>query len=82
MSKGEKTLRSAAWFGDELHQGFVSRGWAKNQGHPEQMFDGRPIIGICNAWPDLNPCNAPLRILAEQVKRSIYEVGDFHWSFR
>jgi len=47
MSNGEKTLRSAAWFGDELHQGFVSRGWAKNQGHPEQMFDGRPVIGIC-----------------------------------
>ncbi len=81
MSKGEKTLRSAAWFGDELHQGFVARGWAKNQGHPEQMFDGRPVIGICNTWSDLNPCNAHLRILAEQVKRGIYEAGGFPLEF-
>ena len=66
MSGDEKTLRSAGWFGDEWHQGFVSRGWTKNQGHPEQMFDGRPVIGICNTWSDLNPCNAHLRILAGQ----------------
>ena len=81
MTGDEKTLRSAAWFGDEWHQGFVSRGWTKNQGHPEQMFDGRPVIGICNTWSDLNPCNAHLRILAEQVKRGVYEAGGFPLEF-
>ena len=81
MTGNEKTLRSAAWFGDEWHQGFVSRGWTKNQGHPEQMFDGRPVIGICNTWSDLNPCNAHLRILAEQVKRGVYEAGGFPLEF-
>lgn len=81
MAEQRKALRSAAWFGDELHQGFISRGWAKNQGHPEQMFDGRPVIGICNTWSDLNPCNAHLRILAEQVKRGVYEAGGFPLEF-
>ena len=81
MTGDKKTLRSAGWFGDEWHQGFVSRGWTKNQGHPEQMFDGRPVIGICNTWSDLNPCNAHLRILAEQVKRGVYEAGGFPLEF-
>ena len=81
MAKNSGELRSAKWFSDPLHQGFVARGWAKNQGHPDQMFDGRPGIGICNTWPDLNPCNAHLRILAEQVKRGIYEAGGFPLEF-
>ncbi len=81
MTGDNKKLRSAGWFGDEWHQGFVSRGWTKNQGHPEQMFDGRPVIGICNTWSDLNPCNAHLRILAEQVKRGVYEAGGFPLEF-
>ena len=81
MAKNSGELRSAQWFSDPLHQGFVARGWAKNQGHPDQMFDGRPVIGICNTWSDLNPCNAHLRILAEQVKRGIYEAGGFPLEF-
>jgi len=64
-----------------MHTGFVARGWLKNQGHPEQMFDGRPVIGICNTFSDLNPCNANLRILAEQVKRGVYEAGGFPLEF-
>ena len=75
------TWRSADWFGDPMHKGFVARGWAKNQGHPEQMFDGRPVIGICNTYSDLNPCNAHLRILGEQVKRGVYEAGGFPLEF-
>ena len=81
MGDDKKALRSAQWFSDPLHQGFVARGWAKNQGHPDQMFAGRPVIGICNTWSDLNPCNAHLRILAEQVKRGIYEAGGFPLEF-
>ncbi len=74
-------LRSRHWFGRYDLMGFVSRGWMKNQGHAEHLFDGRPIIGICNTWSDLTPCNAHFRILAEQVKRGVYEAGGFPLEF-
>ena len=74
-------LRSEGWFADPMHTGFVARGWLKAQGHPQQMFDGRPVIGICNTFSDLNPCNANLRILAEQVKRGVYEAGGLPLEF-
>jgi dihydroxy-acid dehydratase len=61
--------------------GFIYRSWIKNQGHPQQMFDGRPVIGICNTWSDLTPCNAHLRILAEMVKRGVYEAGGYPLEF-
>jgi dihydroxy-acid dehydratase len=81
MAEDRGALRSQGWFADPLHKGFVARGWLKSQGHPEQMFHGRPVIGICNTWSDLNPCNANLRILAEQVKRGVYEAGGFPLEF-
>ena len=81
MADEKNGLRSTNWFADSMHTGFVARGWLRNQGHPEQMFDGRPVIGICNTFSDLNPCNANLRILAEQVKRGVYEAGGFPLEF-
>lgn len=74
-------LRSRAWFGGFDTLNFTHRSWLKNQGHPEDMFDGRPVIGICNTWSDLTPCNAHFRILAEMVKRGIYEAGGFPFEF-
>ena len=74
-------LRSADWFAPVTHHGFVSRSWLKGRGHPQQMFDGKPVIGICNTWSDLNPCNAHLRILAESAKRGVYEAGGFPLEF-
>ena len=74
-------LRSTEWFGTIDIHGFVARGWARNQGHPEQMFDGRPVIGICNTWSDLTPCNGHFRILAETIKRGVYEAGGFPLEF-
>jgi dihydroxy-acid dehydratase len=59
----------------------MHRSWIKNQGHPDQMFDGRPVIGICNTWSDLNPCNAHFKELAEVVKRGVYEAGGFPVEF-
>jgi dihydroxy-acid dehydratase len=78
---GSGKLRSAGWFDRQDMAGFVARGWLRNQGHPEHLFAGRPVIGICNTWSDLNPCNAGLRILAEQVKRGVYEAGGFPLEF-
>ena len=75
------TLRSQDWFGRLDMMGFVHRSWTKNQGHPDHMFDGRPVIGICNTWSDLTPCNAHFRTLAEHVKRGIYEAGGFPMEF-
>ncbi len=76
-----RQLRSQNWFGRTDLTGFVSRGWMKNQGHAEHLFDGRPVIGICNTWSELTPCNGHFRILAEQVKRGVYEAGGFPVEF-
>ena len=70
-----KKLRSQAWFGGVSKDAFMHRSWMKNQGMPADVFDGRPVIGICNTWSELTPCNAHLRDLAERVKRGVYEAG-------
>jgi dihydroxy-acid dehydratase len=74
-------LRSAEWFGKNDKMGYVHRSWLRNQGHPDHMFRGRPVIGICNTWSDLTPCNAHLRDFAEIVKRGVYEAGGFPLEF-
>ncbi|MEQ8473967.1 MAG: IlvD/Edd family dehydratase [Marinoscillum sp.] len=80
MDKDPKKLRSAEWFGKNDKMGFVHRSWLRNQGHPDHMFK-KPVIGICNTWSDLTPCNAHLREFAEIVKRGIYEAGGFPFEF-
>jgi dihydroxy-acid dehydratase len=77
----EKPLRSREWFARQDSYGFIYRSWLKNQGHAARMFDGRPVIGICNTWSDLTPCNGHLRGLAEHVKRGVYEAGGFPLEF-
>src|ERR1700743_1096243 len=74
-------FRSSDWFGKKDKMGFIYRSWMKNQGMPEDMFDGRPVIGICNTWSELTPCNAHLRDIAESVRRGILEAGGFPVEF-
>jgi dihydroxy-acid dehydratase len=74
-------LRSSAWFGGLDRDGFIHRSWMKNQGIPADLFDGRPVIGICNTWSELTPCNAHLREIAERVKRGVYEAGGLPLEF-
>jgi len=74
-------FRSSAWFGPRDRDGFIHRSWMKNQGLPDHLFDGRPVIGICNTWSELTPCNAHFRTLAEYVKRGVYEAGGFPLEF-
>jgi dihydroxy-acid dehydratase len=82
MSPTKKpALRSHEWFGKRDRNGFMHRSWMKNQGYPEDLFDGRPIIGICNTWSELTPCNGHFRELAEFVKRGVYEAGGFPLEF-
>ncbi|MCW3082446.1 IlvD/Edd family dehydratase [Segetibacter sp.] len=77
----EVNLRSRQWFGRKGKDGFVYRAWMKNQGIPDYEFDGKPVIGICNTWSELTPCNAHFRELAESVKRGIYQAGGFPVEF-
>jgi L-arabonate dehydrase len=77
----KRRLRSQDWFGKQDKDGFIHRSWLKNQGHPDDMFDGRPVIGICNTWSELTPCNGHFRELAEFVKRGVYEAGGFPLEF-
>jgi L-arabonate dehydrase len=74
-------LRSQNWFGKKDKMGFYYRSWFKNQGYPNHSFDGRPVIGICNTWSELTPCNAHLRDIAESVKRGVHEAGGFPLEF-
>jgi len=77
----KRTLRSQAWFGRQDRDGFAYRSWVKGKGVPHDQFDGRPVIGICNTFSELTPCNSHFRTLAEQVKIGVYEAGGFPLEF-
>src|ERR1700710_2470918 len=77
----DKKLRSSEWFGRTGKDGFIYRSWMKNQGIPAHEFKGKPVIGICNTWSELTPCNAHFQELAESVKHGIYEAGGFPVEF-
>ncbi|MGL1959365.1 MAG: dihydroxy-acid dehydratase [Colwellia sp.] len=68
-------LRSASWFGTNDKNGFMYRSWMKNQGIPDHHFQNKPVIGICNTWSELTPCNGHFRELAEKIKNGIREAG-------
>ena len=76
-----KPLRSQAWFGRQDRDGFAYRSWVKGKGVPHDQFDGRPVIGICNTFSELTPCNSHFRTLVEQVKIGVYEAGGFPLEF-
>ena len=77
----KQKLRSQNWFGKTGKDGFIYRAWMKNQGIPSHEFEGKSVIGICNTWSELTPCNAHFRELAESVKRGISEAGGFPVEF-
>ena len=79
--KKDKKLRSQEWFGGADKMGFVHRSWFRNQGYPDDHFRGKPVIGICNTWSDLTPCNGHLREFAEIVKKGVLEAGGFPLEF-
>ena len=74
-------LRSQQWFGRQDRDGFAYRSWIKGKGVPDDQFDGRPVIGICNTFSELTPCNSHFRTIAEQVKIGVYEAGGFPLEF-
>ncbi|RFS18383.1 IlvD/Edd family dehydratase [Emticicia sp. C21] len=80
-SENTTKLRSQDWFGKEGKDGFIYRSWIKNQGYPAHQFKGKPVIGICNTWSEVTPCNGHFRELAQSVKNGVYEAGGFPLEF-
>jgi dihydroxy-acid dehydratase len=81
MSGNGRKLRSQAWFGGTDRDSMMHRSWMKNEGMPPDSFDGRPVIGICNTWSELTPCNAHFRLIAERVRRGVLEAGGLPLEF-
>jgi L-arabonate dehydrase len=79
--KGALKLRSRDWFGKNDRWGMAHRAWLRSEGFSQQVFDGKPVIGICNSWSELNNCNAHLRTVADAVKRGVWEAGGFPLEF-
>lgn len=73
--------RSASWFGAHGRAGMTARSWMKNQGPSDEVFDGRPVIGIATTWSELAPCNAHQQRIAESVKRGVWQSGGFPLEF-
>src|SRR5436309_5200275 len=79
--KKPEDLRSQQWFGRQDRDGFAYRSWVKGKGVPHDQFDGRPVIGICNTFSELTPCNSHCRTIAEHVKTGVFEAGGFPLEF-
>jgi dihydroxy-acid dehydratase len=80
-SSDRPSLRSRDWFGKRDRWGLGHRAWLRAEGFSERVFEGKPVIGICNSWSELNNCNAHLRQVAEAVKRGVWEAGGFPLEF-
>jgi len=78
---GKKELRSQSWFARQDKNGFYYRSWLKNRGFPQDQFDGRPVIGICNTWSELTPCNTHFKTIADHVRWGVLEAGGFPLEF-
>ena len=70
-----RPLRSRGWFSGPEYYDFARRAWLRSEGFSHDVFEGKPIIGICNSWSELNNCNAGLRDVAEAVKRGVWQAG-------
>ena len=81
MKKKSAGWRSVQWFSRQDIYGFIYRSWMKNRGVPHDMFDGRPVIGICNTWSELTPCNTHFRVLADHVRHGVLDAGGFPLEF-
>ncbi|MGH9718844.1 MAG: IlvD/Edd family dehydratase [Bryobacteraceae bacterium] len=81
LTKNGKKLRSQEWWGQPNYESFTRRAWLRSEGFNSDAFQGKPVIGICNSWSELNNCNAHLRIVAEAVKRGVWAAGGFPLEF-
>ena len=76
-----RKLRSQEWWSQPNYESFVRRAWLRAEGFTAEVFQNKPVIGICNSWSELNNCNAHLRIVADAVKRGVWAAGGFPLEF-
>lgn len=74
-SPSRKKLRSETWYEGPEYYNFARRAYLRSEGLTRQAFHGKPVIGICNSWSELNHCNIHLREVAEAVKRGVWAAG-------
>jgi L-arabonate dehydrase len=74
-SKATTKLRSQEWWSGPAYENYARRAWLRAEGFNADVFDHKPVIGICNSWSELNNCNAHLRTVAEAVKRGVWAAG-------
>ena len=75
MTTGPHPLRSARWFSGDDEVAVMHRVALRNVGVEINPDDPRPVIGIADSSSPLNPCNLPLRVLADDVARGVVEAG-------
>jgi dihydroxy-acid dehydratase len=80
-ANGDRKLRSQEWWGQRDYYSFARRAWMRAEGFNADVFQNKPVIGICNSWSELNNCNAHLRTVAEAVKRGVWAAGGFPLEF-
>src|SRR6478736_8849221 len=68
-------LRSYSWFNGKEYYNFSRRANVRALGISREAFQGKPVIGICNSFSELNNCNAHLRQVADAVKRGVWAAG-------
>jgi L-arabonate dehydrase len=81
MADNNRKLRSTQWFGKKGKDGLIYRAWMKKMGVPNHYFKDKPVIGICNTWSELTPCNSHFRDLAKSVREGVIEAGGFPVEF-
>jgi L-arabonate dehydrase len=74
-------LRSYSWFNGKEYYNFSRRANVRALGISREAFHGKPVIGICNSFSELNNCNAHLRQVADAVKRGVWAAGGFPLEF-
>lgn len=75
MSAHPRRLRSQDWFDSLEYYSFARRAYLRSEGLTREAFHGKPVVGICNSWSELNHCNMNLRTVAEAVKRGVWQAG-------
>src|SRR5579871_6674608 len=70
-----RKLRSQEWWSGSAYENYARRAWLRAEGFGPNVFDNKPVIGICNSWSELNNCNVHLRTVAEAVKRGVWAAG-------
>lgn len=81
MSQRETKRLGGALFSDGGSDGLLHRAFLRSEGFDEAAVRRRPVIGICNSWSELSPCNAGLKSVAAAVKQGIWEAGGIGLEF-